>query len=238
MNEAVADQTPVSQPALVSGTFLARLTPQEREAIEALGRPTSFPRGSTMMFEGEVEERLMLILGGRVKITRTGPEGREIILGIRDPGDLLGELAFIDRRPRSATVVALEPVKTLMMPGSRFREHLEHTPRVAVVLLEVVAGRFREATLNRLQFSALDTMGRLSARILELAERYGENVNGSIEIQLPLSQEELASWTGASRTGVAQALQSLRELNWLDTQRGRMTVKDPAALQARANAAP
>ncbi len=223
---------------VVAGTFLARLTAEERAAVEALGRPTSFPNGSVIMFEGEPEERLILILAGRVKVTRTGPDGREVILGIRDPGDLLGELAFIDRQPRSATVMALEPVRALMMPAPRFRDHLEQTPRVAVVLLEVVAGRFREATLTRLQFAALDTMGRLSARILELAERYGENVNGSIEVRLPLSQEELASWTGASRTGVAQALQSMRELNWLETQRGHMTVKDPTALQARANAAP
>jgi CRP/FNR family transcriptional regulator, cyclic AMP receptor protein len=224
----------------VAGTFLARLTPEEREAVEALGHPTSFPRGSVMMFEGEPEERLILILDGRVKITRAGPDGREVILGIRDAGDLLGELAFIDRRPRSATVVALEPITASMMPGSRFREHLEGTPRVALVLLEVVAGRFREATVNRLQFAALDTMGRLSARIVELAERYGEHVDGdgSIEVQLPLSQEELASWTGASRTGVAQALQSLRELNWLETQRGQMTVRDLQALRARADASP
>lgn len=221
----------------VPGTFLSRLTPEERVAVEALGRRTSFPRGSVIMFEGEPEERLILILAGRVKVTRSGPEGRELILGIRDPGDLLGELAFIDRRPRSATVSALEPMQTLMMPGSRFREHLEQTPRVALVLLEVVAGRFREATINRIQFSALDTMGRLSARILELADRYGENVNGTIDVPMPFSQEELASWTGASRTGVAQALQALRELNWLETQRGRMTVRDPDALRARANAA-
>jgi CRP/FNR family transcriptional regulator, cyclic AMP receptor protein len=225
-------------PDLVAGTFLSRLTPDERESVEALGRPTSFPRGSVIMFEGEPEERLVLVLAGRVKVTRNGPDGREVILGIRDPGDLLGELSFIDRQPRSATVVALEPVQALLMPGSSFREHLEKTPRVALVLLEVVAGRFREATRNRLQFAALDTMGRLSARILELAERYGEHVNGSIEVRLPLSQEELASWTGASRTGVAQALQSLRELNWLETQRGRMTVRDPEALRARANAGP
>lgn len=224
---------PAQEP--VAGTFLSRLTPEERVAVEALGRRTSFPRGSVIMFEGEPEERLILILAGRVKITRSGPEGRELILGIRDPGDLLGELAFIDRAPRSATVSALEPMQTLIMTGSRFREHLEQTPRVALVLLEVVAARFREATINRIQFSALDTMGRLSARILELADRYGENVNGTIDVPMPFSQEELASWTGASRTGVAQALQALRELHWLETQRGRMTVCDPDALRARAN---
>jgi len=227
----VPDQEPVA------GTFLSRLTPEERVAVEALGRRTTFPRGSVIMFEGEPEERLILIRAGRVKVTRSGPEGRELILGIRDPGDLLGELAFIDRRPRSATVSALEPMQTLIMAGSRFREHLEQTPRVALVLLEVVAGRFREATVNWIQFAGLDTMGRLSARILELADRYGEHVNGTIDVPMPFSQEELASWTGASRTGVAQALQALRELNWLETQRGRMTVCDPDALRARANAA-
>jgi len=222
----------------VAGTFFERLSDEERTGVEAIGHSTSFPRGSVMMFEGEPEERLLLVLSGRVKVTRFGPDGREVIIGLRDPGDLVGELAFIDRQPRSATVVALEPVTALVMPGSHFREHLEQTPRVAVVLLEVVAGRFRESTLNHLQFAALDTMGRLSARILELARRYGEEVDGRIDIELPLSQEELASWTGASRTGVAQALQSMRELKWLDTERGRMTITDLEALRTRANATP
>src|SRR5436305_2048056 len=104
-----------------TGTFFERLTSEERQGVEALGRPRSFPRGSVLMFEGETEERLMLVLAGRVKVSRVGPEGREVMLNIRDPGDLLGELAFIDRRPRSATVAALEAVEALLMPGPAFR---------------------------------------------------------------------------------------------------------------------
>jgi CRP-like cAMP-binding protein len=186
------------------------------------------------MFEGESEERLMLVTAGRVKAGRIGPEGKEVVLGIRDPGDLLGELAFIDHEPRSATVSALEPVRALVMGGPEFRKHLETTPRVAVALLEVVAKRFREATIKRLQFSALDTLGRLSARILELADRYGEPSDDGIKVDLPVSQEELASWAVASRAGVAQALQVLRQLGWIETQRRQLTVKDAAALRARA----
>jgi CRP/FNR family transcriptional regulator, cyclic AMP receptor protein len=228
----------VQAAGVTPGTFFHRLTEQERLPIEALGVRRSVPRGGVLMFEGETEERIMLLVSGRVKVTRTAPDGREVMLSIRDPGDLLGELAFIDRQPRSATVAALEPVDALLLTAAAFRDHLERTPRIALVLLEVVAARFREATTNRLQFSELDTMGRLSARIVELADRYGENVDGTIEIPLPVSQEELASWTGASRTGVAQALQSLRELKWLETERGRMTVRDAAALRARAQVAP
>jgi CRP/FNR family transcriptional regulator, cyclic AMP receptor protein len=172
----------------------------------------------------------MLLLAGRVKVTRTDEDGRETLLSLRDPGDVLGELSFIDGEPRIATVTALEPVEALLIADRAFRTHLETTPRVAVVLLETVARRLREATVKRSQFAASDTMGRLSARIVELAERYGQPGNGGISISSPLSQEELAAWTGASRAGVAQALQSLRELGWLETQRRTLIVRDPEAL--------
>jgi CRP-like cAMP-binding protein len=186
------------------------------------------------MFEGEVDERVMLVLSGRVKVTHVSDEGRELLLSIRDPGDVLGELAFIDGQPRAATVTALEPVQALVMPGQVFRSHLQTTPRVAVKLLEIVAHRFRETTAMRLQFAASDTMGRLAARIVELADRYGEQAPEGIVVPTPISQEELAAWTGASRAGVAQALQALRELGWIETERRRLIVKDIAALRARA----
>jgi CRP-like cAMP-binding protein len=189
------------------------------------------------MFEREPGERVILLLGGRVKATRVGEDGREIMLSIRDPGDLLGELASIDGHPRLATATALEPVDALVMAATTFRRHLEATPRVAVVLLEVVARRFREATVKRAEFTSLDTMGRLSARIMELGERYGQETDEGLTVVSPLSREELAAWTGASRAGVAQALQSLRALGWVRTQRRTLVVRDPQALRTRTEVA-
>jgi CRP-like cAMP-binding protein len=156
------------------------------------------------------------------------------MLSVRDPGDLLGELAFVDRDPRVATVTALEPVEALVTTGQALRHHLETTPRVAVVLLEIVTRRFRETTLKRAQFGASDTMGRLAARIVELAERYGEESPDGIAFSSPISQEDLAAWTGASRAGVAEALRALRELGWIETDRRRLVVRDLDALRARA----
>ena len=111
----------------------------------------SFPRGAVLMFEHEPDERVMLLLAGRVKVTAIRHDRREILLSLRDPGDVLGELAFIDGQPRTATVSALEPVDALVMPAQVFRSYLETTPRVAVVLLKIVARRFREATDQRLR---------------------------------------------------------------------------------------
>lgn len=219
----------------VAGTFFARLDGEQRGALGELGVRRSFPRETILMFEGEPEERLILLLAGRVKVTHASSDGREILLSIRDPGDLLGELAFIDSRPRIATVAAVEGVDSLVMAAGTFRSYLETTPTVAAVLLEVVAERFREATADGLRFSELDTLGRIAARLGELADRYGEGRDGVTVVKLPISQEELASWAGASRAGAAQALHALRELGWIETDRGRVTIKDADALRARAS---
>ncbi len=176
----------------------------------------------------------MILLIGRVKVSRVSDDGRELILRVRDPGDVLGELAFIDGHPRLATVTALEPVTALVIPSRAFRAHLERTPRVAVALLEVVTRRFRETTLKREQFTASDTIGRLAARIVELADRYGTPTDAGIVVTLPLSHEELGGWTGASRAGVAHAFRTLRELGWVHTERRRVLVRDLQALRARA----
>ncbi|HME02592.1 MAG TPA: Crp/Fnr family transcriptional regulator, partial [Solirubrobacteraceae bacterium] len=75
---------------LVSSTFLALLTDSEREALRGLGMRRTFPRGAVLMFEGEPDERVMLVFNGRVKVTHVSHDGREIVLSIRDPGDVLG----------------------------------------------------------------------------------------------------------------------------------------------------
>jgi CRP-like cAMP-binding protein len=81
-------------------------------------------------------------------------------------------------------------------------------------------------------------MGRLAARIVELAGRYGEHdQDGRVTVALPLTREELATWTGASRAGLAEALKQLRELGWVQAEGSTLTVLDLDALRARTGAA-
>ena len=218
----------------VSGTFLSLLDDVERAALLELGTHRGFPRGAVLMYEGEPGERAMILEEGRVKVTRIEPGGHETMLSIRDPGDVVGEVSLIDERPRLATVTALERVRALVIASSVFRAHLERTPRVAVALLEVEMRRFRETTLKRSQFAASDTTGRLAARIVELSERYGAEREDGIEIDVALTQDDIAAWTGASRAGVAKAFQTLRELGWIETHRRRLVVHQLDALRRRA----
>lgn len=220
--------------AFTPGSFLARLEDRERAGLLEIGIERAIPTGAILIFEHEVEARVVLLLNGRVKVTHVDRHGRELLLNIRDPGDVLGELALIDREPVSATICTLEPVVAQLIGSAAFRAYLEATPRVAVVLLEIIAGRFREELSTRLQFTESDTMGRLAARILELSRRYGQRNTDHTTVPMPISQQELGSWAGASRAGAAQALQSMRELGWIRTERGLLTIADEHALRGRA----
>jgi CRP/FNR family cyclic AMP-dependent transcriptional regulator len=220
-------------PSRVAGTFGAALTPAEWVALAKLGHAQRYPARATLMYQGEPGDRVMVLLTGRVKVVVVSPDGHEQLLSIRDPGDVLGELSFLDLQPRSGSVVALEPVEVLGVPAPVFREFLESAPRVAVALLESLTRRFRDTTAKRAQFGALDTLGRLAARLVELADRYGGHCEGGIEIRISLTQEELGSWTGASPAGVAKALQTMRELGWIATQRRQIVIRDIEAVRRR-----
>jgi CRP/FNR family cyclic AMP-dependent transcriptional regulator len=221
--------------AEATGGLFALLPAEEREALERCGRSVRFPRGARLLQEGEQGDRVIVLRKGRAKVSCVGGDGKEVVLDFRGPGELVGDLSAIDRGPRSSSVEALEPVEALVLAASELRGLLERRPRLAIGVLEMLTRRFRDADRKRIEFGVSDTVGRAAARIVELAERYGERAEGGVAIALPISQEELAGWAAASRAGMAAALRTLRELGWIETERRRITVRDLEALRARAS---
>jgi CRP-like cAMP-binding protein len=212
--------------------FLAALEEGDAAALRAAATERRYARGTAVFHQGDDSKSVLLVVEGRVKIVLLGPDGRELIAGFAGPGDILGELAAIANAPRSSSVYALEPVRALAVPGTVFEQLLLTRPRFAWAVLRNVASRLEVADAQRLELATLDVLGRVARGLLELSERFGEATDGGVVITLPLSQDELAAWTGASREGVAKALQLLRGLGWVETARRRTVVLDRRALQA------
>lgn len=211
--------------------FLSVLRPEEAEALRAQSIRRHYQRGSTLFREGDKSDRVLVVISGRVKVFSLTMEGREIVLAVRGPGDVLGELSAIDDQPRSATATAVEPVEALVLPSEAFVEWLQCTPRVALLLVRLVSGRLRDADRKRAEYGSHDSTGRVARRLLELSQQHGVAEGDGIRITLPLSQEELAGWTGSSREAVSKALRTLREEGLIDTQRRSITVRDPEELR-------
>jgi CRP/FNR family cyclic AMP-dependent transcriptional regulator len=162
-------------------------------------------RGRAIFTQGDRAERVFLCERGWILITSIAPGDREIVVGLRGPGDLIGCLSALDGAPRSARRS-----------------------------LRVLASRLRDANPKRVEFAALDTLGRVAWRLQELSERFGEQTAEGIEVELPLSQEQLASWCGASREATVKALSAPRTLACIATGRRRVLIRDIAGLRRHA----
>src|SRR4051794_14972743 len=218
----------------MSDDFWSLLDEDDRRAFSAQAQLRRFARGRALMHAGQVPEGVFLLRSGVVKASDVTPEGRELLLAIRAPGDLVGELAALDERPRSATVVALEAVEALVLPIPAFRSLLTTRPAVAIALIRVIGARLRDADARRIQLGRLASLARVASCLLELCDRFGAEADGAVAIRVALSQEELAGWAGASLESTARALRQLRELGWIETRRREIRVLDRAGLASAA----
>jgi CRP-like cAMP-binding protein len=213
------------------GEFLQLLTPDERAELARRGRQRRWNRDEIVLREDDHSEWVLVVLSGWVKVARNTVKGTEVLLAVRGPGALLGELAAVDGRPHSATVSTLDKVTGLAVPASEFRTFLQAHGRVSFLLMRLLVERMRDADLKRIEFGAHSTIGRIATRLLELAQRFGQRTDDGVRIGVPLSQDELAGWTGSSREAVSKALGQLRAHGWISTGRRQIVVHDMDALR-------
>jgi CRP-like cAMP-binding protein len=197
------------------------------------GRRQRLRTGATLFEEGDVSNKVVLLLGGRVKVSTMSEDGRETVLGFRGAGDVLGELSAIDGEPHLATVTVVEPGEALVLTQDGFRAALRADPDLAMAQLRSVVGRLRDADHKRAEFVALDVVGRVAQRLVELAATYGTPVDGGIRIDLAMSQRELAGWVGASREAANKALAQLERAGLVATVDRHLVVRDLEGLRAR-----
>ena len=214
--------------------FLEALGEDQAAALRALGRVRRYPAGETLFHEHDPPDAVLLLQSGRVKMTCATDAGREALLAIRETGDLIGEMSAIDGVPRLASAIALEPVEVLVLSSQAFVAYLERTPSVALVLVRLLNRRLRDTARERIEFAALDTVGRVCSRLVELADRFGAAGEDGQRVDVAITQEDLAAWTASSREAVIRALRTLRELGWIETRRRGITLLELDSLRRRA----
>jgi CRP/FNR family cyclic AMP-dependent transcriptional regulator len=207
------------------------LAAEDGAALRALAAERRYRAGVVIAHHGDEAGAVLLLIEGRVKEVVPGPDAKEVIVGFAGPGELVGEVAALDRGVRSASLEAVDDVRALVVPSTAFEHFVRERPAVAMLLLRSLAARLRTADRQLIEFAAYDVTGRVARRLLELCERHGEPAERGVVITMPLSQDELAAWTASSREAVAKALHLLRRLGWVETHRRRIVVLDPDALR-------
>ena len=218
------------------GSFLERITPDERDQLLALGTTRRLPAGRRMMVEGGRDTHVEIIRRGHVKVS-TEIAGVARLLAIRLPGDIVGEFAAVTGAGRSATVTTCGEVVATVVQQSDFLRFLGSHPHVANEVTATVGWRLQWANARRCEFAAFPVHVRLAHALGEIATTCGEAADDGVLIGVELSQTELATLVGAAEDTVQKALRTLRSRGLIRTGYKRITVVDPAALRTLADEA-
>ncbi|MEO3808205.1 Crp/Fnr family transcriptional regulator [Sphaerisporangium sp. B11E5] len=190
--------------------------------------------GETLLMEGDRKTRhLFLIVQGYVKAVSNSADGKVVLLAVRSSGDLIGEFATLDNRPRVATVSTVGPCFLRKISQRDFLEFLERHPDAGRAVYASIVAKLRHATWHRIEFGTSPMPVRVARVLLYLASRYGEPTPDGVLIG-SLTQPELAAMIGAREHSVHKILRYMRERDVIATRYGRILVKDGAALSSDA----
>lgn len=214
-----------------SETFLAELDAAARDLVLSAGRGVELPPGSSLLFEGDLSGRLVVIRSGAARVFATAANGREVLLNVVGPGELLGQVSALDGGPHSASVTTMTDAAVVFLDADAFRSLLDARVEVAEAVARTLARDLRRVERHRVELAAYDVPTRLAGRLVYLADRLPTD---GVEIEIPVSQRELAEWCNASREAVTKALKGFRAHGWVRTDQRSITVVELDALRTRA----
>lgn len=194
----------------------------------------TFAKGRILFYQDTPGNSLYLVESGLVRIFVLSASGQEFTLNLHGPGECFGELALLDCEPRSASAIAVETTVTQTLARADFLSVLDGQPALARYLVVLLAQRLRQLTAHSESIAFLDVPGRLATCLLDLTQRHGIAHPQGVEINLKLTQGDLASCVVASRESVNRAMGVLRDQGLITVDGQTIMVLDPDRLRALA----
>ena len=215
-------------------SLLASVPEEARRTLLDNVRRRTFARREVVVHEGDPADSLHLVRAGRLAVQVSMPSGQAAMLRLITPGDYFGEISLLERTEsrRSATIIALEPSETWSISSSTFHTLRAQHPDIQQVVMTALAARVEDLSQRLLEamYEGLDR--RVFRQLVYLSEVYAEGT-GDGPVTVPLTQETLAEFVGGTRPSVNAVLQRLQERGLIELTRGRIVVRDRAALAAR-----
>jgi CRP/FNR family cyclic AMP-dependent transcriptional regulator len=189
----------------MSADLIAAITDPMVRELANRGSVRSFPKNTVIINEGDRGESMFVILSGKVKVYVSDDDGREMILDVYGAGDYVGEMS-LDGRPRSASVMTLEPTTCSVVTREALKDAAASSPDFAMKLIDTLIERARIATDNVKNLALMDVYGRVARLLLSLAK---EQPDGKLVVPERMTQQDIADRVGASRDMISRIFKDL-----------------------------
>jgi len=144
--------------------FLRQPSPEDADALLKLVRRRQIKQGTEILRAGSAGDEAVLVLRGRVRLVAFGAERREVVLALRGPGELIGEMAAMGAGRRTASGIAVDDVEVGLLPARELADFLRGHPDAAIVMIRMLVRRLTEATCDVVDLATQDSVGRLAKR--------------------------------------------------------------------------
>jgi CRP/FNR family transcriptional regulator, cyclic AMP receptor protein len=230
--DATAGELPsaVKEKLIRNSVIFGGLDDESLRALVQVSRTRRIRKGTMLFQQGDEGDALYGVIGGLIRICIAGESGKELTLGLMEPGDIFGEIALLDGLPRSADAYAAEDATLLVIDRAQFVPMLERGGKIARHVIELLCERLRENTERLGEHAFLNLQARLARKLQALAIAHGRRDAHGITIDVKLSQTELAQMLGVTREAVNKQLQTWTKLGVVHFDRGHITIADEKRL--------
>jgi CRP-like cAMP-binding protein len=226
-----AEATIDKRALLANHPLFGQLAPEELERLVAYMRLVRQPARTVLFRKGDPGTHMVVVVRGRVKVCTHSEDGKELVLNLINPGEVVGEIALLDGSDRTADAVTLADSDLLILERRDFIPFLQRHPDSCMRLFAVLCDRLRKTSELLEEALFLEGSSRLAKRLVHLAEIFGKPVQGGVMVDIPLSQQQLGNMVGMSRESMNKQLKQWRQDGLISIEEGRYVLTNLEALR-------
>ncbi|MEZ7897464.1 MAG: Crp/Fnr family transcriptional regulator [Flaviflexus sp.] len=220
---------------IASVPLFAGLSEEDQAKLAELMSEETLRRGEALFHEGDSGDNLFIIVDGKIKLGHASDDGRENLIAILGPREIIGELSLFDLGKRSTSATAVAPTTLLSLSHEDLMGFIDTNPDMAKHMLRQLAQRLRRTNELMADLVFADVPGRVAKALLDLAARFGERTQEGVYVAHDLTQEEIAHLVGASRETVNKSLADFVSRGWIRLEGRAVTLIEIGRLEKRAS---
>jgi CRP-like cAMP-binding protein len=221
---------PVDRSTISGFELFSGFTPEQLDDILREARSVRFPKNSNVFEQDSEAHSFFVLLHGHLRVVKLTPDGHQIVVRFIAPGELFGVAAAIGRASYPATATAVVDSIALLWPSAAWPQLVGKHPTLAAHALSVVGSRLQDAHTRVLEMSTEQVERRVAHALLRLAKQAGRKGPSGIEIDFPISRQDVAEMTGTTLHTVSRILSAWEEKGWVEGGRQRIVLREPHKL--------
>lgn len=180
------------------------------EIVNTTGHNT-YKKGENIFLEGNKAQTLYLINEGKIKLFKYTKDGKQQILHILSDGDFFGELNLFKDSEYGFSAEAIVPTKICTLTKEKMKSIIIEKPEIGIKILEIVGDRLSKVESLAQHLATNDVDSRLAYLLIDMMESYGKISKRGIEVELPISREDMSNYTGVARETISRKLKKFEE---------------------------